>query len=92
MLKFGNTIWAAQLAARPKSSVPFYEKLSTYVSPRVSAVNKAEKDGSGVLKKVYIYYVLKLYPLQMYFICKYMEIDYLHIKDRQSIDQKHNEE
>ena len=40
MLKFGNTIWAAQLATRPKSSVPFYEKLSTYVSPRVSGCNK----------------------------------------------------
>ena len=40
MLKFGNTIWAAQLAARPKSSVLFYEKLSTYVSPMVSDSTK----------------------------------------------------
>ena len=39
MLKFGSTIWAAQLAARPKSSVPFYENLSIYVSPRVSGVH-----------------------------------------------------
>ena len=38
MLKFGNTIWTAQLAGRPKSSVPFYEKLSTYVSPMVSGL------------------------------------------------------
>ena len=43
MLKFGNTIWAAQLAARPKSSVPFYEKLSTYVSPRVSEITQNVK-------------------------------------------------
>ena len=38
MLSFGNTICAAQMSARPKSSNPFYEKLSIYVSPRVSAV------------------------------------------------------
>ena len=36
MLYFGNTICAAQMSARPKSSNPFYEKLSIYVSPRVS--------------------------------------------------------
>ena len=36
MLKFGYTTYAAQIAARPKSSVPFYEKLSIYVSVRVS--------------------------------------------------------
>ena len=43
MLKFDNTIWAAQLAARPKSSFPFYEKLSTYVSPRVSEITQNVK-------------------------------------------------
>ena len=37
MLSFGNTLCAAQRLARPKSSVLFYEKLYTYVSPRVSA-------------------------------------------------------
>ena len=37
MLSFGNTFCAAQMSARPKSSFPFYEKLYTYVSPRVSA-------------------------------------------------------
>ena len=37
MLSFGSTLCAAQRAARPKSSHPFYEKLYTYVSPRVSA-------------------------------------------------------
>ena len=37
MLSFGNTLCAAQRLARPKSSFPFYEKLYTYVSPRVSA-------------------------------------------------------
>ena len=36
MLSFGNTLCAAQRSARPKSSFPFYEKLYTYVSPRVS--------------------------------------------------------
>ena len=36
MLKFGNSTCTAQIAARPKSSIPFYEKLSTYVSPMVS--------------------------------------------------------
>ena len=36
MLYFSNTICAAQMSARPKSSNPFYEKLSIYVSPRVS--------------------------------------------------------
>ena len=36
MLYFGNTICAAQMSARPKSSNPFYEKLSIYISPRVS--------------------------------------------------------
>ena len=36
MLSFGNTLCAAQRSARPKSSYPFYEKLCTYVSPRVS--------------------------------------------------------
>ena len=39
MLSFGNTLCAAQNSARPKSSFPFYEKLYTYVSPRVSASN-----------------------------------------------------
>ena len=36
MLSFGNTLCAAQRSARPKSSFPFYKKLYTYVSPRVS--------------------------------------------------------
>ena len=36
MLQLGNTTCAAQIAAQPKSSVPFYEKLSIYVSVRVS--------------------------------------------------------
>ena len=36
MLSFDNTLCAAQISARPKSSYPFYEKLYTYVSPRVS--------------------------------------------------------
>ena len=36
MLSFGSTICAAQISARPKSSFPLYEKLYTYVSPRVS--------------------------------------------------------
>ena len=40
MLKFGNTIWAAQLATRPDSSVLLYEKLSTYVSPKVSVCSR----------------------------------------------------
>ena len=39
MLYFGNTICAAQMSARPKSSNLFYEKLSIYVSPRVSGIN-----------------------------------------------------
>ena len=37
MLSFGNRLCAAQRLARPKSWFPFYEKLYTYVSPRVSA-------------------------------------------------------
>ena len=36
MLSFGSTLCAAQRLARPRSSFPFYEKLYTYVSPRVS--------------------------------------------------------
>jgi hypothetical protein len=36
MLSFGNTICAAQISARPKSSFLFYEKLNTYVFLRVS--------------------------------------------------------
>ena len=36
MLSFGSTLCAAQRSARPKTSFPFYEKLYTYVSPRVS--------------------------------------------------------
>ena len=37
MLSFGNMyIMAAQISARSKSSFPFYEKMYTYVSPRVS--------------------------------------------------------
>ena len=36
MLSFGNILCAAQSSARPKSSFPFYEKLYTYGSPRVS--------------------------------------------------------
>jgi hypothetical protein len=36
MLSFGNATCAAQISAQPKSSLPFYEKLSTYVSLRVS--------------------------------------------------------
>ena len=36
MLSFGNTICAAQISARPKSSFLFYEKLNPYVSCRVS--------------------------------------------------------
>ena len=39
MLSFDNTLCAAQISARPKSSFPFHEKLYTYVSSRVSAVN-----------------------------------------------------
>ena len=38
VLSLGNTLCAAQNSARPKSSFPFYEKLYTYVSPRVSAL------------------------------------------------------
>ena len=38
MLSFGNTLCAAQRLAWPKSSFPFYEKLSTYVSPMVSGL------------------------------------------------------
>ena len=30
MLSFGNATCAAQISARPKSSFPFYEKLSAY--------------------------------------------------------------
>ena len=41
MLSFGNTTSAAQIAARPRSSFPFYEKLSIYVSPRVSGDDHA---------------------------------------------------
>ena len=41
MLSFGNTTCAAQIAARPKSSFPFYEKLSTYVSPMVSVCRRS---------------------------------------------------
>ena len=37
MLSFSNTICAAQMSARPRSSNLFYEKLYTYVSPKVSA-------------------------------------------------------
>ena len=44
MLCFGNTICAAQMSARPKSSNPFYEKLSIYVSPRVSGEMKDGKN------------------------------------------------
>ena len=40
MLLYSNTICAAQIAARPKSSVLFYEKLSIYVSVRVSGEYK----------------------------------------------------
>jgi len=36
MLSFDNTLCAAQISARPKSSFPFYEKLYTFVSSRVS--------------------------------------------------------
>ena len=35
-LSFGITLCPAQMAARPKSSFLFYEKLSIYVSPMVS--------------------------------------------------------
>ena len=37
VLSFGNTVCADQISARPKSSFLFYEKLSTYASPMVSA-------------------------------------------------------
>ena len=43
MLSFGNTICVAQRTAQPKSSFPFYEKLSTYVSPRVSEITQNVK-------------------------------------------------
>ena len=43
MLSFGNTLCAAQRSARPKSSFLFYEKLYTYVSPRVSVYNPSFK-------------------------------------------------
>ena len=39
MMSFGNTLCAAQMSARPKSSPSFYEKLYTYVSPRVSGLD-----------------------------------------------------
>ena len=42
MLSFGNALCAAQISARPKSSIPFHEKLCTYVSPRVSAFGKSK--------------------------------------------------
>ena len=42
MLKFGNTICAAQIAARPKSSILFHDKLSIYVSPMVSAASTSK--------------------------------------------------
>ena len=41
MLSFGITVCAAQRLARPKSSFTFYEKLYTYVSPRVSGLNQS---------------------------------------------------
>ena len=41
MLSFGNTICVAQVAAQPKSSFPFYEKLITYISPMVAALTAA---------------------------------------------------
>ena len=34
---------SAQISARPKSSPPFYEKLSTYVSLRVSDQNASKR-------------------------------------------------
>jgi hypothetical protein len=54
MLSFGNATCAAQISAQPKSSFPFHEKLSTYVSPRVSVSNMENQFSavSAVLKKL----------------------------------------
>ena len=49
MLSFGNTLCAAQISARPKSSFPFYEKLYTYVSPRVSGTDRTALGKTNVL-------------------------------------------
>ena len=38
MLLLSSALFAAQRSAQPKSSFPFFKKLYTYVSPRVSAV------------------------------------------------------
>ena len=48
MLSFGNTLCAAQQWTRPKSSYLFYEKLYTYVSPRVSGIFLARIFPSGL--------------------------------------------
>ena len=48
MLSFDSTLCAAQRSARPKFSFPFYEKLYTYVSPRVSGIFLARIFPSGL--------------------------------------------
>ena len=49
MLSFGNATCAAQISAQPKSSFPFYEKLSTYVSLRVSGMKPLSEVAPGLL-------------------------------------------
>ena len=73
MLLFGNTKCAAQIAARPKSSFLFHEKLSTYVSPKVSGfafTPIAIKDVMLILKKVLffgpVYLKVQLISLEMF--------------------------
>ena len=43
MLSFCRRTCSAKISVWPKSSYPFYEKLYTYVSPRVSAFNETIK-------------------------------------------------
>ena len=55
MLLFGNTLCAAQMSAQPKSSFLFYEKLYTYVSPKVSGWDQHKNTFLDLVKFNYMH-------------------------------------